>query len=107
MIAGVEIPPGDDPVDLGPDLAIAEVQLGQGQVAPGPGEPGPGLLDGRGVRHQLGEDPVDVPPGVELADLGQEIPPREQQTPEFLAAFHKAEIETWWPIIKAAGIKGQ
>ena len=42
-----------------------------------------------------------------LADQSYEIGPREQQTPEFLAAFHKAEIETWWPIIKAAGIKGQ
>ena len=37
--------------------------------------------------------------------LGQEIPPREEQTPEALAAYHKAEIEKWWPIIKAAGIK--
>ena len=35
----------------------------------------------------------------------QEIFPREQQTPEALAAFHKAEIEKWWPIIKAANIK--
>jgi tripartite-type tricarboxylate transporter receptor subunit TctC len=42
-----------------------------------------------------------------LADLGLEIFPREQQTPEALAAFHKAEIEKWWPIIKAAGIKGE
>ena len=40
-----------------------------------------------------------------LADLGQEIPPREQQTPEALAAFQKAEIEKWWPIVKAASIK--
>ena len=42
-----------------------------------------------------------------LADLGQEIPPPEQQTPEALAAFHKAEVEKWWPIIKAANIKGE
>ena len=40
-----------------------------------------------------------------LADLGQEIFPREQQTPEALGAYHKAEAEKWWPIIKAAGIK--
>jgi tripartite-type tricarboxylate transporter receptor subunit TctC len=42
-----------------------------------------------------------------LADLEQEILPRDQQTPEVLAAFHKAEIEKWWPIIKAANIKGE
>ena len=42
-----------------------------------------------------------------LAKLGQEIFPREQQTPEALGAFQKAEIEKWWPIIKAAGIKAQ
>jgi tripartite-type tricarboxylate transporter receptor subunit TctC len=42
-----------------------------------------------------------------LAGLGQGLFPREQQTPEALAAFYKAEIEKWWPIIKAAGIKGE
>jgi len=42
-----------------------------------------------------------------LAELGQEIPPREQQTPQALFAYHKAEIEKWWPIIKAANIKGE
>jgi tripartite-type tricarboxylate transporter receptor subunit TctC len=42
-----------------------------------------------------------------LAELGQEIPPREQQTPQVLFAYHKAEIEKWWPIIKAANIKGE
>jgi len=40
-----------------------------------------------------------------LNDLGLEIPPREQQTPETLGAWHKAEAAKWWPIIKAAGIK--
>jgi tripartite-type tricarboxylate transporter receptor subunit TctC len=42
-----------------------------------------------------------------LADLGQDIFPREQQTPEALATYHRAEIEKWWPLIKAAGIKAE
>jgi tripartite-type tricarboxylate transporter receptor subunit TctC len=40
-----------------------------------------------------------------LADMGQDIPPREQQTPESLRAVQKSEIEKWWPIIKAANLK--
>jgi tripartite-type tricarboxylate transporter receptor subunit TctC len=40
-----------------------------------------------------------------LTDLGLVIAPREQQTPAALAAFQKAEIGKWWPIIKAANIK--
>jgi hypothetical protein len=42
-----------------------------------------------------------------LADLVQEIFPRERQTAEALGAFQKAEIEKWRPIIKAANIKGE
>jgi len=42
-----------------------------------------------------------------LAELGLEIFPREQQTPEALAAFHRAEIDKWWPIIKEAGIRAE
>jgi tripartite-type tricarboxylate transporter receptor subunit TctC len=40
-----------------------------------------------------------------LADLGQVIATPDQQTPAGLAAFHKAEIEKWWPIIRAANIQ--
>ena len=42
-----------------------------------------------------------------FAELGLEMPPREQQTPEALRAFQKSEAGKWWPIIKAANIKGQ
>jgi tripartite-type tricarboxylate transporter receptor subunit TctC len=42
-----------------------------------------------------------------LAEQGFEIPPREQQTPEALGAYQRAEIEKWWPIIKAANIKAE
>jgi tripartite-type tricarboxylate transporter receptor subunit TctC len=42
-----------------------------------------------------------------LADIGQEIFPREQQNPAALAEMQRAEIDKWWPIIKAAGIKAE
>lgn len=40
-----------------------------------------------------------------LADLGQTIYPADQQTPEALAAFQKAEMDKWGPIIASANIK--
>jgi tripartite-type tricarboxylate transporter receptor subunit TctC len=42
-----------------------------------------------------------------FANFGLDVASREQQTPQGMAAFHKAEIEKWWPIIKAAGIRGE
>ena len=42
-----------------------------------------------------------------FAQLGLDVASREQQTPEGLAAFHKVEIDKWWPIIKAAGIAAE
>jgi tripartite-type tricarboxylate transporter receptor subunit TctC len=40
-----------------------------------------------------------------FTELGLDVASKDQQTPEGLAAFQKREIEKWWPIIKAAGIK--
>ena len=40
-----------------------------------------------------------------LTELGHVIATREEQTPEALGAFHRAEIEKWWPIIKTANVK--
>jgi len=48
---------------------------------------------------------ADAPTREKLAALGMEVVPRERQTPEALAAHQKAEIDKWWPIIKAADIK--
>jgi tripartite-type tricarboxylate transporter receptor subunit TctC len=42
-----------------------------------------------------------------LADLGQDVPPLVEQTPQALGARQKAEIEKWWPIIKAANIRAE
>ncbi len=42
-----------------------------------------------------------------FATLGLDVASREQQTPEGLAAFHKTELDKWWPIIRAAGIRGE
>jgi tripartite-type tricarboxylate transporter receptor subunit TctC len=42
-----------------------------------------------------------------LLDLGLEIPPPEQQTPDALGALQRSEIERWWPIVKAANIKAE
>ena len=40
-----------------------------------------------------------------IAALGMDLPPQAQATPAAFAAFHKAEVEKWYPIVKAAGVK--
>jgi hypothetical protein len=42
-----------------------------------------------------------------LIDIGQQLPPVEQQTPQALADYQKDEIARWWPVIKAANIRGE
>jgi tripartite-type tricarboxylate transporter receptor subunit TctC len=55
------------------------------------------------VRESLADPTVQK----RLVELGQDLPGPEQQSPAALAAYHKAEIDKWWPIIKAANIKGE
>jgi tripartite-type tricarboxylate transporter receptor subunit TctC len=42
-----------------------------------------------------------------FTDQGHEVAPRDQQAPDAFGAYHKAEIEKWWPIIKGANIKNE
>jgi tripartite-type tricarboxylate transporter receptor subunit TctC len=42
-----------------------------------------------------------------FAEMGHDIPSREQLTPAALSAHHKAEVAKWWPIIKAANLKAE
>jgi len=53
----------------------------------------------------LGEALVDPTVQKRLTDLGQEIPPPAERTPQALGARHRADAEKWWPLIKAANIK--
>ena len=42
-----------------------------------------------------------------LTAQGHDIWPRAQQTPEALAAYHKAETDKWWPIVRASNLKAK
>jgi tripartite-type tricarboxylate transporter receptor subunit TctC len=44
---------------------------------------------------------------VRFAELGTDIPPGDQQTPEWLGNLQKADIQKWWPIVKEADIRGE
>ena len=54
---------------------------------------------GRGARRSGGAKA--------LRRTGPGLPPRERQTPEALGALQQADIEKWWPVVKAANIKGE
>jgi tripartite-type tricarboxylate transporter receptor subunit TctC len=55
------------------------------------------------VRRALAEPAVRE----RLAAVGHDVMPADQQSPEALAAYHKAEIEKWWPIVRASGLKAE
>jgi tripartite-type tricarboxylate transporter receptor subunit TctC len=55
-----------------------------------------------GAMRQVLADPTVK---ARFTELGLDVASPQQQTPEGLAAFQKAEIDKWWPIIKASGIK--
>ncbi|AMN44853.1 tripartite tricarboxylate transporter substrate-binding protein [Rhodoplanes sp. Z2-YC6860] len=55
----------------------------------------------RAVADALGHESVQS----RLADLGQEVPPRDQQTAAALARYQAAEVDKWWPIVKSMNLK--
>jgi tripartite-type tricarboxylate transporter receptor subunit TctC len=59
------------------------------------------------VNAAVREALADPATRLKLSELGQDIPAPEQQTPPGLAAFQKAEIDKWWPIVRAANITAQ
>jgi tripartite-type tricarboxylate transporter receptor subunit TctC len=50
---------------------------------------------------------ADTSVRLRITDMGLELFPREQQTPQAFRALQKAEVKKWWPIIKEAGIKAE
>ena len=50
---------------------------------------------------------IDPSVRARLTAQGQELPSREEESPEALGAMQKRDIEKWWPIITAAGIKAE
>ena len=59
-----------------------------------------------GAMVQALADPADPQVKARFAQLGL-VAAREQQSPQGLAAFQSAEMDKWWPIIKAAGIRAE
>jgi tripartite-type tricarboxylate transporter receptor subunit TctC len=55
------------------------------------------------VRNALADEAVQR----RLADLGQDIPSHDEQTPAALARYQSSEIEKWWPIVKSMNLKTQ
>ena len=57
------------------------------------------------INAAVGKAFEDATVAKRISDLGMTIPARDQRSPQALATYHKAEVDKWWPIIKATGIK--
>ena len=90
VVAGVDAAAGHHAVDLADDVAVAEVQLGLGEVAPGLEELGLGLPDGGGLRHHPLQDAVDVPVLVAPGELVEGLPRRVGEGAEREAGLRHA-----------------
>jgi tripartite-type tricarboxylate transporter receptor subunit TctC len=55
----------------------------------------------------MGEALADPNVKARFTELGLDVAPPAQQSPEGLAKYQQAEIDKWWPIIKSAGISSQ
>ena len=93
---------GDIPLDLLPRIVYPQIRVNVSNpgVEPSVMEETIAKLNGA-MMQALADTKVQA----RFSDLGLDVASRERQTAEGLAAFHKGEIEKWWPIIKSAGIK--
>ena len=91
----------------------APAARGPGSHRASPGRTGEGGTGSQGAgfkEPRVDEPTIDAQTGIagsvllRFRLLGHAIPPVDQQTPQALTKHHKAELDKWWPIIKAAGI---
>ena len=68
VVAGVDVAARHDAVDLAGDVAVAQIELGQHEVAAGLLELGLGLFDGRRVGNQGGINVVEIALGILLQE---------------------------------------
>jgi tripartite-type tricarboxylate transporter receptor subunit TctC len=59
------------------------------------------------LNHAAVEAMADPEVRKQMANLGLQMPPSDQLAPEALGALQKAEIAKWWPLLKAAGVRGE
>jgi hypothetical protein len=92
VIAWIDVPAGDDAVDLGDDVAIAKVEVGESKIALGSFELGLGLLDGRRLLRQPRERLVDVALAFELLNQLLRRQPVRMDDAEFSRTLNEVRL---------------